>query len=386
MFIVELLLTLTQSWRQSPGDQLSDPGDRGSDGGPRVNEKSGRRKGTAVTIHEVARHASVSPMTVSRVINGESNVRDTTRELVMEAVRALNYRPNPAARVLAGARDIRIALIYSNPSASYLSEMLVGALDGSHRAAAQLVLDRWDTLKPAAEKAAAQKLAEGITGVILPPPLCESKAIAAAFAAEGVPAVALATGRAREDVSCVRIDDFHAAREMTLHLVSLGHSRIAFIKGQPTQTASAQRLAGFEAAMEESGLEVDPALVVQGFFSYKSGLEAAEKLLARKRLPTAIFASNDDMAAAAISVAHRRSLDVPADISVVGFDDTPIATTVWPELTTIRQPIAAMAEAAINLLLHKIRRPQDRHAAQPVDHLVPYVLVKRDSVAPPRKS
>jgi LacI family transcriptional regulator len=386
MFIVELLLTLTQSWRQSPGDQLSEPGDRSSDGGPRVNEKSGRRKGTAVTIHEVARHASVSPMTVSRVINGESNVRDTTRELVMEAVRALNYRPNPAARVLAGARDIRIALIYSNPSASYLSEMLVGALDGSHRAAAQLVLDRWDTLKPAAEKAAAQKLAEGITGVILPPPLCESKAIAAAFAAEGVPAVALATGRAREDVSCVRIDDFHAAREMTLHLVSLGHSRIAFIKGQPTQTASAQRLAGFEAAMEESGLEVDPALVVQGFFSYKSGLEAAEKLLARKRLPTAIFASNDDMAAAAISVAHRRSLDVPADISVVGFDDTPIATTVWPELTTIRQPIAAMAEAAINLLLHKIRRPQDRHAAQPVDHLVPYVLVKRDSVAPPRKS
>ncbi len=365
---------------------MSEPGDRSGDGVPRVSEKSGRRKGTAVTIHEVARHASVSPMTVSRVINGESNVRDTTRELVMEAVRALNYRPNPAARVLAGARDIRIALIYSNPSASYLSEMLVGALDGSHRAGAQLVLDRWDTLKPAAEKAAAQKLSEGITGVILPPPLCESKAIAAAFAAEGVPAVALATGRAREDVSCVRIDDFHAAREMTLHLVSLGHSRIAFIKGQPTQTASAQRLAGFEAAMEESGLEVDPTLVVQGFFSYKSGLEAAEKLLGRKRLPTAIFASNDDMAAAAISVAHRRSLDVPADLSVVGFDDTPIATTVWPELTTIRQPIAAMAEAAINLLLHKIRRPQDRHAVQPVDHLVPYVLVKRDSVAPPRKS
>ncbi len=113
--------------------------------------------------------------------------------------------------------------------------------------------------------------------------------------------------------------------------------------------------------MEEAGHEVDPALVIQGFFTYKSGLEAAEKLLARKRIPTAIFASNDDMAAAAISVAHRRGLDVPNDLSVVGFDDTPIATTVWPELTTIRQPIAAMAEAAINLLLHKIRRPKDRH-------------------------
>jgi LacI family transcriptional regulator len=365
---------------------LSETGDRSStDGTPRPTEKAGRRKGGAVTIHEVARHACVSPMTVSRVINGESNVRDSTRELVLEAVRVLNYRPNPAARVLAGARDTRIALIYSNPSASYLSEMLVGALDGSHRTASQLVLDRWDNLKPAQEKAAAQKLSEGVAGVILPPPLCESKAIAAAFAAEGVPSVALATGRAREDVSCMRIDVFNAAREMTAHLIAQGHTRIAFIKGQPTQTASGQRLEGFEAAMAEAGHEVDPALVIQGFFTYKSGLEATEKLLARKRMPTAIFASNDDMAAAAISVAHRRGLDVPNDLSVVGFDDTPIATTVWPELTTIRQPIAAMAEAAINLLLHKIRRPQDRHAVLAVDHLVPYVLVKRDSVAPPRK-
>jgi LacI family transcriptional regulator len=363
---------------------LSDSGDRNHHGASRPPEKSGRRRGSAVTIHEVARHANVSPMTVSRVINGESNVREATRALVMEAVRALNYRPNPAARVLAGARDTRIALIYSNPSASYLSEMLVGALDGSRRTAAQLVLDRWDNLKPAQEKAAAQRLAEGIAGVILPPPLCESREIAAAFAAEKVPAVALATGRAREDVSCVRIDDFNAAREMTAYLISQGHSRIAFIKGQPTQTASAQRLAGFQAAMEEAGHEVDPALVIQGYFSYKSGLEAAEKLLARKRIPTAIFASNDDMAAAAISVAHRRGLDVPKDLSVVGFDDTPIATTVWPELTTIRQPIASMAEAAINLLLQKIRRPQDRQASKAVDHLVPYMLVKRDSVAPPR--
>jgi LacI family transcriptional regulator len=321
-------------------------------------------------------------MTVSRVINGESNVRDSTRETVMEAVRALNYRPNPAARVLAGARDTRIALIYSNPSASYLSEMLVGALDGSHRTASQLVLDRWDNLKPAAEKAAAQRLSEGIAGVILPPPLCESKAIAAAFAAEGVPVVALATGRAREDVSCVRIDDFHAAREMTLHLIAEGHSRIAFIKGQPTQTASAQRLAGFEAAMEESGLEVDPALVVQGFFSYKSGLEAAEKLLVRKRLPTAIFASNDDMAAAAIAVAHRAGMEVPRDISICGYDDTAIATAIWPELTTIRQPVAEMARCAVRLLSDAVRsagNPAPRHER------LDFQLVPRDSdTVPPR--
>ena len=136
--------------------------------------KTRRRRGNAVTIHEVARKAGVSPMTVSRVTNGEDNVRESTRDLVLQAVRELNYSPNPAARSLAGAQDTRIALVYSNPSASYLSELLVGALDKASRAAAQLVLEKWDDLKPAAERAAVRELAETVTGVILPPPLCES--------------------------------------------------------------------------------------------------------------------------------------------------------------------------------------------------------------------
>src|SRR5690606_20875358 len=106
-------------------------------------------------------------------------------------------------------------------------------------------------------------------------------------------------------------------------------------------------------------------------------------LLSRRRIPTAIFASNDDMAGAVISVAHRRGLDVPKDLSVVGFDDTPTATTVWPELTTIRQPIAAMAEAALDLLLRDMRRRKEGHEPLAIDHVVAHELVKRDSVAPP---
>jgi LacI family transcriptional regulator len=133
-------------------------------------------------------------------------------------------------------------------------------------------------------------------------------------------------------------------------------------------------------------LQVDAALVQEGYFTYRSGLEATEKLLARRRPPTAIFASNDDMAAAAISVAHRRGLDVPRDLSVVGFDDTPTATTVWPELTTIRQPIAAMAGTAIELLLRNIRLRKQGEARVVIDHVVAHALIKRDSVAAPRKS
>ncbi len=121
----------------------------------------------------------------------------------------------------------------------------------------------------------------------------------------------------------------------------------------------------------------------QGHFTYRSGLDAAEKLLARKRPPSAIFASNDEMAAAVVSVAHRRGLEVPGDLSVTGFDDTSAATMVWPELTTIRQPVAEMAGTAIDLLLRDIRRKGDE-ARKVVDHVVAHVLVERDSVAPPQ--
>jgi LacI family transcriptional regulator len=122
--------------------------------------------------------------------------------------------------------------------------------------------------------------------------------------------------------------------------------------------------------------------VQQGYFTYRSGLKAAEKLLALRRRPTAIFASNDDMAAAVVSVAHRNGLDVPRDLSVVGFDDTSAATTVWPELTTVRQPVAAMADSAIDILLRSIRR-KERDTRVVVDHVVAHQLIKRDSVAPP---
>jgi LacI family transcriptional regulator len=344
---------------------------------------STRRKGVAVTIHEVAERAGVSPMTVSRVVNGNANVRSATRELVMRTVRELNYTPNAAARSLAAAQGTRIALIYTNPSSAYLSELLVGALDGASKAATQLVLDTWDHMTRATERTAARKIAQSVAGVILPPPLCESKAVCSELVAAGIPVVGIASGRFQPDISGVRIDDFRAAQEMTEHLLSYGHQRIAFIKGHPNQTASGLRHDGFQAAMAAAGIAIDPTLVQQGFFTYRSGLEAAEKLLNRKKAPTAIFASNDDMAAAAVSVAHRRGMDVPRDISIVGFDDTPTATTVWPELTTVRQPIAAMAASSIELLLRSIRRRKDGEARVVVDHVVAHILVKRDSVAPP---
>lgn len=346
--------------------------------------KPGRRRRGGVTIQDVARRAGVSPMTVSRVINDEKNVREATREAVQAAVRELNYAPNPAARSLARADPTHVGVLYSNPSAAYLSKFLLGALEESRRAGAQLVLDSCDE-DPAEERAAAERLAvNGVEGVILPAPLSEAAHVLEVFEQAGVPVVRVAAGRMAEPGLNVRVDDQAAAYDVTRHLLDLGHRRIGFIQGHPNQSASDERRRGFLRALEEAGVDPASAPVEQGYFTYRSGFEAAERLLAAAPDLTAIFASNDDMAAAAVNVAHIKGLRVPQDLSVVGFDDTAIATTVWPELTTVRQPIEAMAGAALELLIGELRARRAGETIAPADQVIAHALIGRDSAAGPR--
>ncbi|WAC23422.1 LacI family DNA-binding transcriptional regulator [Blastomonas sp. SL216] len=342
-----------------------------------------RRQRNVPTISDVAAHAGVSPMTVSRVINGETNVRAETRRKVEEAIAALNYAPNAAARTLAGGDDIRIGLLHSNPSFAYLSEFLVGSLDQASRSNVHLVVEKCD--EDRGGEAAVDHLLRGrIDGVVLPPPLSDSMPILTALEDRGIPVVAVATGRAPDWAMSVRIDDRRAAEDMTRHLVQLGHVRIGFISGNPNQTASAERLEGYRAAMLEAGLAFADELVAEGMFTYRSGLDAAEQLLSLENPPTAIFAANDDMAAATVAIAHRQGLDVPGDLTVCGFDDTALATTIWPELTTIRQPVLEMSRQAIELLVRKIRESQASSVDCP-NILADYELIRRQSDAAPRR-
>jgi len=342
----------------------------------------GRHLG-APTIADVAVLSGFAPMTVSRVINGESGVRRATREAVQAAISQLNYSPNVAARALAGVEPIRIGLLYSNPSAAYLSEFLVGSLEEAHSSQVQLVVEK--CAGQGRERDAVQRLlAAGIDGIVLPPPLCDSKPIHATIREAGALAVAVASARPPTDVLAVRIDDQAAARAMTQHILSLGHRRIGFISGSRDQTASAQRLAGYKAALVEAGIRVDPSLVVPGRFTYRSGLQAAERLLDRAQPPTAIFASNDDMGAATVTVCHRRQLEVPKDLSVCGFDDTEFARSIWPELTTIRQPIAAMSRVAVQLLVAQIGARRAGHGERARHVLLDFTLIRRQSDGPPQ--
>lgn len=330
-----------------------------------------------LTIADVARHAGVSPMTVSRVINGEAAVREATREKVQASIAALDYAPSAAARQLAGGEDTRFALVYSNPSSAYLSEFLMGSLDRASSLNVQLMVEKFDDGASVADMVAHLRRGR-ISGIILPPPLCESDALLAALAAQGIPVVAVAPGMPREEIASICIDDFAAAQSMTRHLIAQGHRRIGFIKGNPDQSASERRYLGYLSALEEAGITPDPAMIAQGYFTYRSGLSAAEAILSANPPPSAIFASNDDMAAATVAMAHARRLDVPGDLSICGFDDTPLATTIWPELTTIHQPISDMARAAVEMLVRMVRSK-----VAPAHQWLDYTLIRRQSDGEP---
>jgi LacI family transcriptional regulator len=335
------------------------------------------------TMADVAKLAGVSAMTVSRVMNGKGLVRESTRRKVAEAVAALNYTPNQEARNLAGSKPIRVGFLYSNPSAAYLSEFLVGLLGQSGLNNVQLFVEKCEDAEREDEQAL-RLIGNGLDGVILPPPLCDSRAVLARVKEADIPAVVVACGQPDPDVGAVSIDDYEAAHAMTRQLVNLGHQRIGFVVGHPNQTASARRLDGYRAAIAETGADTDEDLVVQGMFTYRSGLDAAEHLLGLAERPTAIFCSNDDMAAATVAVAHRLGLDVPGDLSVTGFDDTVLATTIWPELTTVRQPIAEMAREAVQALVRRVRALREGEAAEPEQIRMAFELVRRQSDAAPR--
>ena len=335
-----------------------------------------------VTIADVARRAGVSPMTVSRVVNRPASVAEPRRLLVLQAIEALHYSPNQAARALAGGKPVRLALFYDNPSTAYLSTFLLGSLEAAQRQHAQLMVIK---CRAGAEKrAVAEVQAVGAQGILLPPPLCDSPKLHQLIRQAGLSAVSVAGGARFADTPSFRIDDFAAAAAMTRHLIKLGHRRIGFICGSPDQMASAERSRGYRWALAKAGIELDETLMAQGLFTYRSGLVTCDSLLKLSDPPTAVFASNDDMAAAAVSVAHRRHLDVPDDLTVCGFDDTDLARSIWPELTTVRQPISDMARAATELLIELARgRRRPTEAEAPITEF-PFSLVRRESDAPPR--
>lgn len=341
-----------------------------------------RQKQPRVTIQDVAARAGVSAMTVSNVVNRVEKVGADTRARVLAAIEALGYVPSQAARNLAGAAPARIGVLYADVESMFLSAALADASVAVAERGLQLLVRR---AGEAPEQAAQALVRSGADALLLMPPFAEQLSGTEAFRALAVPAAAIATAQPLPDMATVRIDNFSAARTLTALLLARGCRRVATITGPAHHSDGRARLDGYKAALAAHGLPFDPALMAEGDFTFASGLAAANVLLDRVPRPDAIVAANDDMAAAVLWAAHSRGLALPRDLSVTGFDDTLLATRVWPALTTIRQPIRQMVAAAIAHLTAVLAGGGAGDGVGDgavADRVLDFALVERASVRP----
>jgi len=329
-----------------------------------------------VTMKSVAAAAGVSSMTVSRVLNNESSVSEETKQAVLLAVKNLGYQRNMQASSLAAGKKYQIAFFYDNPRCSYMVDVFVGMLTGIQDKGYHIIIEQFslENIKKVIET-------NNVDGVLLPPPFCEFKEVHDLLNRFSVPFVRMAAGFEFSNTHSVRTNDKEMAKEMVNYLVSLGHTKIGYIKGHNNQGCSFLRTQGVKEAMEEAGLTFDEKYCEQGHFTFESGYIATVKLFKRCPDITAVFSSSDIMAQGVLKHMYEANLRVPDDVSVAGFDDTTVALRMYPQLTTVHQPSERMALAAIDMLVDVMRQKDNATKQYFTKHFESKVVV-RDSTAP----
>ncbi|HZA79324.1 MAG TPA: LacI family DNA-binding transcriptional regulator [Acidimicrobiales bacterium] len=338
-----------------------------------------RERGVVVTIADVAAHAGVGAGTVSRVLNDSPRVSERTRARVLAAIELLDYRPNPLARGLSRGRCQTLGVVvpfFTHASAVERLRGVAAALDGSRY---DLVLFNVESPVHRDEHFATltrRDRADGLLIMSLPPP----KQSLTRLADAGVPVVLLDTWG--PGVPSVVTDDVEGGRLATHHLLALGHERIAFIGDDPDNplgfTAGSSREGGYRQTMAEAGFEVPAGYVRHGPHVRSVARRLTEQLLARRDRPTAVFASSDAQALGVLEAARASGLDVPGDVSVVGFDDVEVSG--YAGLTTVRQPLFESGRLAARILLEAL---DDEHLPEPGEHRLSLELVERSTTAPP---
>jgi LacI family transcriptional regulator len=341
---------------------------------PARNRPTGR-----ATIRDIARLAGVSVATVSRVINDRPDVSPETRDIVLRHVREHNFTTNRSARALSGGRTGHIGLTMPMVRGDYFADILAGAIEAAYEQDMRLVL--YTTLhEHEREVSVLEHLTDGATdgSIIMLPE--ESSIELAALQASGYPFV-VADPRVPlgEGIPAVSAAHRAGAKAATDHLLALGHRRIGLVTGRPGWAATVERIDGYHAALAAAGVLPSDELIVEGDFEVSSGYRAGLKLLDLPELPTAVFASNDNMAVGVLRAAHERGVIVPDELSVVGFDDAVLAPNVTPSLTTVRQPLAELGRTAVSLLMRML----DHQRVEALRVELATRLIVRDSTAPP---
>ena len=333
------------------------------------------------TINDVARIAGVSKKTVSRVINRSPLLNDETRRRVEGVIGELGYVPNPQARALALRRNFLIGLIHDNPNAQMVMNFQAGVLEAIRDTEFALVVRPIDRGSPTLIEDIREFVErQRLFGVLLLPPLSENDVIADVCREAGARYVRMGSARLDDDAHMVASNDREAVTAATRHVIDAGHKRIALVAGPHGFRSAAERRAGFEDALADAGIKLPRSMIVDGTYRFESGVAAGDRLLDASPRPTAIICSNDEMAAGVMHAARQRGLHVPEDLSLTGFDDTPIAAHIWPPLTTVRWPIIPMARAAASKLLAGVI--DDDGAEEP--SLFRSTLIRRGSVAAPK--
>jgi LacI family transcriptional regulator len=332
----------------------------------------------AATIYDVAERAHVSIKTVSKVVNNLPEVSRATRSRVLTAIEELSYRPNQLARGLASQRSFMIGLFCDAPAAGsgYIARIQMAILNMCQREGYHLIVE---CIHATNQNIAAQVHAlvaqSKLAGVVLTPPLGDLPALIEALKATNTPMVRFSPETVYPDIIDVDIDNTQAAYDITKYLISLGHRKIGFIRGSADHADAKARQEGYRKALTDTDIAYREDYCQAGNYTYKSGMQAGDKLLSLKERPTAIFASNDDMASGVMAASIRYNLRIPQDLSIAGFDDAIFAHAMSPRLTTCRQPIGEMAEAAVSALIH--------HEKPQAPLRLPHKIIVRGSTARP---
>ena len=330
-----------------------------------------------MNIQEVARRAQVSTATVSRTINGSDKVKANTAERVRRAIEALNYFPNTNARALGSGRSRLYGLIISDITNPFFPELVKSFEDTAVLHGLEVIVSNTSYKADRAELCVQRMLERKVDGVAIMTSELEPQLLER-LKSNGIPLVFLDTGTVGEDTSNVLVNYSKGIDEAVDHLVSLGHERIGFISGPMTLPSARTRREAFLKSLHRAGISLRKDLIVEGNHRIDGGRMAMEELLQLTSLPTAILASNDLTAIGAIGSIHQHGLNVPQDISVIGFDDIDISAALYPPLTTVRLSRSHIADRAFHALFSANREPGSRGA----EYIVQPELVVRDTTAP----
>jgi LacI family transcriptional regulator len=333
----------------------------------------GTKMNTKTTIKEVAELAGVSFKTVSRVINNEGSVRKETLQKVNDAIHELNYQPNNAARNLAGSKSYALGYVYDNPNAYYVLDMQNGILAECRERGYELVIHPCSANnKHIVEELATMIKRSQLAGLIISPPLSEMPEVLSGLDEMNIPYIRIisASEVSQDSSPCVYINDRDAAFDITEHLIEQGHTKIAFLRGDENHRSSHERKIGYLNALEKHNLSIVEDYQIDGSYSFEFGVQGAKQLLSLEEPPTAIFSCNDEIAAGALFAVRLQGLNVPDDMAIAGFENSPFSRQTWPQLTTAAQPTNVIArKAAASLIQHLVYLRSPKAGADSIPHL-----------------